>query len=1029
MTKAGQGEIDIVPVMGGFRSTVDSEVGTAGKSSSNRFASAFGNGIKGLGAFVGKSLAVAGGLAAGIAAIAVKGGITKALQIENATAKMTGLGNSTETVATVMDNALAAVKGTAFGLGDAANVASTALASGIKPGKEMATYLTLVSDAAAQAQIPLGEMGQIMGKVTNSGKVSNEVLEQFGARGVGALQMLANHYGVTAAEMTSMVSKGKVDAATFNEVLTKNIGGAAKKSGDTTTGAFANMKSALSNLGMVLSAGFFPLFKKIFNQIQFTIDGIQKRIKPAAEAFGKWFQGKAGPAIANFSTVALAAFDAVFVRVVAFGTGFALAMSGVDTTGASGKVQRFGIIVGNVFKEMRGGVIAFGAAWRANDGDITSSGFPGFMERLANATRPVADALKSLDFSSFSAFTGSLGSAGGSAGKSLGSIGDSIKTLMPAFKEFGTQLPNIGGALVKLGGVSLNILTTSLAFLAQHVDTIITWMPAIVAGFVAWKIASGALAGSQQALQAAQVAMIPVTTINTLLRIAAVNVEHQHSVAIGQTTIALNMNLLAMARQKVAQIGSNIATAAGAVAHRAQAIAVGLTSASTIRATAATVAKNVVTVAGSVATGVATAAQWAFNVAMSANPIGLIIIAIVALIAIIVLLVMNWSTVVGFLQGVWQAFVTWFQTIMAGFLAWWGLVWAGFLGFVTPVWNTIVAVVQLAWQIIVLAVTTYINMVLLIIQTVWAVIQVVFSTAWNIIQTIVATALAILIAIFTGNFGAIAGLIASAWDRIKGYFIGALAAIMGIVSGAWANLIGIFSGAMGAIGALLAGGWNAIQATAMAVWNALVAWIAGIPGRILAGISAIANLAANMAGWIGGVKDAAVAKFGELISWVGGVPGQIQGALGGLSGLLTGAGQQIIQGFLSGLQAGFESVKSFVGGIGSWIAAHKGPKAYDLALLVPAGGWIMGGLNTSLKAGIPTIGKTLGDVSATIRAGVETPNLDSMTTTAKATALAAASGAQGEAGERPIERIILETGGEQVFARIVRKGERALVRA
>lgn len=45
--------------------------------------------------------------------------------------------------------------------------------------------------------------------------------------------------------------------------------------------------------------------------------------------------------------------------------------------------------VTKVFDELAGGVSAFGAAWEANDGDITSSGFPGFMEGLAFKARQV----------------------------------------------------------------------------------------------------------------------------------------------------------------------------------------------------------------------------------------------------------------------------------------------------------------------------------------------------------------------------------------------------------------------------------------------------------------------------------------------------------------------------------------------------------------------------------------------------------------------------------------------------------------
>jgi hypothetical protein len=44
-------------------------------------------------------------------------------------------------------------------------------------------------------------------------------------------------------------------------------------------------------------------------------------------------------------------------------------------------------------EEIIGGVKAFGAAWKYNDGDITSSGFPGFMERLGYAARQTFDFL------------------------------------------------------------------------------------------------------------------------------------------------------------------------------------------------------------------------------------------------------------------------------------------------------------------------------------------------------------------------------------------------------------------------------------------------------------------------------------------------------------------------------------------------------------------------------------------------------------------------------------------------------------
>ena len=56
-------------------------------------------------------------------------------------------------------------------------------------------------------------------------------------------------------------------------------------------------------------------------------------------------------------------------------------------------------------------------------------------------------------------------------------------------------------------------------------------------------------------------------------------------------------------------------------------------------------AAKAVMIAQSIATGVVTAAQWALNVAMNANPIGLIITGVGLLIAGIVLLYKNWDSV------------------------------------------------------------------------------------------------------------------------------------------------------------------------------------------------------------------------------------------------------------------------------------------------------------------------------------------------------------------------------------------------
>jgi hypothetical protein len=111
-----------------------------------------------------------------------------------------------------------------------------------------------------------------------------------------------------------------------------------------------------------------------------------------------------------------------------------------------------------------------------------------------------------------------------------------------------------------------------------------------------------------------------------------------------------------------------------------------------------------------------TAAQWLLNAAMNMNPIGLVIIAVVALVAIIVVLWTKsaafrnfWITVWNVIKNAASAAWTWVRAKAQAFWTWVGTAAAGIRDKFVAGWNTIKAKAGSAWDWIRTKVTTFYN--------------------------------------------------------------------------------------------------------------------------------------------------------------------------------------------------------------------------------------------------------------------------------------------------------------------------------
>lgn len=265
--------------------------GIASKASSAM--GAVGNALKGVGNAV-KGIAT-GAVTVGIAGIgtALTAGFSRLNAIDTASAKLRGLGNDAKSVDAIMANATASVKGTSFGLGEAATVAASAVAAGIKPGEQLETMLKGVANVAAATGGTMEETGSVFNKVAATGKAYTDNINQLSDRGLPIWQALADKLGVTTDEVREMASKGKIDFQTFSDAAASAAGTVATEMGTTVPGAFANLKASIGRIGANLLDGVFGKLGPLIQAATKALGPMEDMAKGLGSAIGDVL----GPAI------------------------------------------------------------------------------------------------------------------------------------------------------------------------------------------------------------------------------------------------------------------------------------------------------------------------------------------------------------------------------------------------------------------------------------------------------------------------------------------------------------------------------------------------------------------------------------------------------------------------------------------------------------------------------------------------------------------------------------------------------------
>ena len=350
--------------------------------------------------------------------------------IEGATATLTGLGNSAADVASIMSDANAAVKGTAYGLGEAVKTASTAVAAGVKPGQDLERVLTTVADTAAITGDNMGDMGAIFNSVLSRGALKGDDLMQLQSRGLPVLQLVADQLGVTAAEAADMASKSEISFQIFEEALRNRVGGAAQDAGSTVKGSLANVGAAVGRLGAMVEGPLFKLLPAGLGAVTTGLDMVGKVAAPVFDGLGKGIDiaAEGATALGDAWGKLPAPIKTITVSIGAARVAMALLNTEMGKT-AVGKVTASLATAKTSFMAFRTEVGMTAAQLRATNPNMTA--FGANLHAVATNAGVATGAMGLLKGTA----SGLLGLVGGPAGLAVMGLGAAIGGLISIFQK------------------------------------------------------------------------------------------------------------------------------------------------------------------------------------------------------------------------------------------------------------------------------------------------------------------------------------------------------------------------------------------------------------------------------------------------------------------------------------------------------------------------------------------------------------------------------------------------------------------
>ncbi|MGW1071592.1 phage tail tape measure protein [Streptomyces sp. NPDC002537] len=301
-------------------------------------------------------------------------------------------------------------------------------------------------------------------------------------------------------------------------------------------------------------------------------------------------------------------------------------------------------------------------------------------------------------------------------------------------------------------------------------------------------------------------------------------------------------------------------------------------------------------------------AQAALNLVLDANPVVLIILAVMALVGALVYAYTHFA---------------WFRAaVQTAFHA------------ITAAVSYVIDFVRAHWQLLLILLLGPVGLAIVGLVRYWSQIRSAVTTAVSFVVGFVKAHWPLLLALLTGPVGIAALLIVRYWKDIADGFAAAYHAVVGVA-------------------------------------NSLVSWVSALPGRILNALAPLGGrLWAWAVNAFTRATSGATSSGSGLLSWVSGLPHRILASLGNTGSLLWSSGANLINGLVDGIYAESGRLYSYVRNLASSVSSAFSSVLHIFSpsrVFMAHGTNIVAGLVQSLRAGArAVVGASRGLATASL---------------------------------------------------------------